>query len=600
MNQVTSITLRRMRTPFLVLISVYSIAILGMVLIPGIDDHGNVWHMSFFHAFYFVSYTATTIGFGEIPYPLTDAQRLWTLVTIYITVISWFYALGKILTLVQDKTFQHVVAIARFKRNVKAIHEPFYLICGLGETGRAVVNSLTEEHYHAVAVDQNDENINTLDIDEMLEYVPSIVGDASDPEVLENAGIKALNCRGVIAVTANDKTNLKIAITSKLLHPDVPIICRSERKEFEENMQSFETDYIVNPFETFSDIFGMALHSPSLHLIYDWLTGAPSTSITRPIYFTNKHWILIGFGRFGKQLYTQLKKYNIATTVIDPSLEAQKEFLALNYRGEDQFIIGTGTDNKTLTKAGAETASGLIAGGDNDSNNLSAIMTARTLNPFIFIVGRQNLQNSEALYAAINENYARYAERAEESPYPDAIAHLIMRPKEIIGRKIRALLITPLLVDFLNQAITEDKDWANIAISRLSAVIGTNTPHNWTVMINYDKAPAVAETLGYGRRITLNHLTQDPSERSRKLICVPLMLQRNGKNILLPDEDTELQAFDRVLFCGTRGAKQVINMTIQSLSNLNYVMTFKQDPESYVWRKMSNLFNKNDRRTHDR
>ncbi|MCK4704799.1 MAG: potassium transporter TrkA, partial [Gammaproteobacteria bacterium] len=135
MNMVTSIILRRMRAPFLILIGVYSITILGMVLIPGVDDQGNVWRMSFFHAFYFVSFTATTIGFGEIPYALTDAQRLWALVTVYSTVIAWFFALGKILGLIQNKAFKDAVAINKFKNDIKALHQPFYLICGFGETG---------------------------------------------------------------------------------------------------------------------------------------------------------------------------------------------------------------------------------------------------------------------------------------------------------------------------------------------------------------------------------------------------------------------------------------------------------------------------------
>ncbi|HHO58913.1 MAG TPA: potassium transporter TrkA, partial [Thiotrichales bacterium] len=427
MNQVTSITLRRMRVPFLVLITVYSISILGMVLIPGVDDNGNAWHMSFFHAFYFVSYTATTIGFGEIPYPLTDAQRLWVLITIYITVIAWFYALGKIIALVQDKTFQDVSRKARFSRQVKAINRPFFLICGLGETGKAVVSALTEEHYHAVAVDQNADNINELAIDELKEFVPSITGDASDPKILEIAGIRENNCRGVIAVTASDETNLKIAITSKLLHPDVSVICRSELKEYEENMLSFDTNYIVNPFETFADIFAMALQSPSLHLIYDWLTGAPSTSVTEPIFFGDKNWILIGYGRFGKELYTHLRARNIPTTVIDPSTTAQQDFLSLRDTGDDRFILGTGTDAATLKKAGIEQASGLIAGSDNDSNNLSSIMTARAINRYVFIVARQNQLSSEALYSAINKNYADYAIHAENALYPDTIAHLVMR-----------------------------------------------------------------------------------------------------------------------------------------------------------------------------
>ena len=33
--------------------------------------------MGFFDAFYFMSYTATTIGFGELPQAFNDAQRMW-------------------------------------------------------------------------------------------------------------------------------------------------------------------------------------------------------------------------------------------------------------------------------------------------------------------------------------------------------------------------------------------------------------------------------------------------------------------------------------------------------------------------------------------
>ena len=129
MNEVTSLILRRMRTPLILIISVYSIAILGLTLIPGIDDQGNTWHMSIFNAFYFVTFTATTIGFGEIPYPLTEAQRLWTVIIIYITVISWFYALGTVISLIQDKAFQAAVRESAFKRDVKNMNRP--LLCRL-------------------------------------------------------------------------------------------------------------------------------------------------------------------------------------------------------------------------------------------------------------------------------------------------------------------------------------------------------------------------------------------------------------------------------------------------------------------------------------
>ena len=58
--------------------------------------------MSFFHAFYCVSYMGSTIGFGEIPYPFSDAQRMVVTVAMYVTVISWLYAIGTLFAVIQD------------------------------------------------------------------------------------------------------------------------------------------------------------------------------------------------------------------------------------------------------------------------------------------------------------------------------------------------------------------------------------------------------------------------------------------------------------------------------------------------------------------
>ncbi len=85
-NTTIWLIIRRMRAPFLVIITTFSISILGMVLIPGMDDQGHPYNLSFFDAFYFVSYMASTIGFGEAPYSFTYPQRLWVSFCIYLTV----------------------------------------------------------------------------------------------------------------------------------------------------------------------------------------------------------------------------------------------------------------------------------------------------------------------------------------------------------------------------------------------------------------------------------------------------------------------------------------------------------------------------------
>ncbi len=581
MNLVTSMILRRMRTPFILLITVYNIVILGLILIPGIDDQGNPWHMSIFHAFYFVSFTATTIGFGEIPYPLSDAQRLWTVFSIYILVIAWLYAIGKILTLVQDPHFKAAVTSTRFRKNVRSLNEPFYLVCGLGETGHEVVTALTEEHYRVVVIEKNPNNLNEIRLNEMREFVPNIIADASDARQLEHAGIKHRKCKGVIAVTQTDETNLKIAITSKLLHPDVKVVCRSELKEYEDNMLSFGTDHVVNPFETFATIFQMVMHSPSLHLIYDWLTGAPNTKLSDPIYFRYGHWILCGYGRFGKQLYKLLIDQGIDVTVIDPSIEVRDEFEHHHVDHKNNFIVGTGIDEKALKEAGIETSAGIIAGSDNDSNNLSIIMTARAINPDVFVVARQNVYNNYDLYSATKAN-------------------LIMRPREITARKIRAVFLNPLLVDYLKIAKNYNEEWANISISRMSAVIGNHKPHIWTIEITKTISPAVTTALDLGRRIYLGHITQDPASRYLKLKCVPLMHVRGNTNTMMPEEEVDIRQGDRILFCGTREVKNSMDWTLKVMSSLNYVMTFKNEPESYAWRVLHRYMHKSERRKQPR
>lgn len=104
MNNVVYIVMRRLRRPLITLIVVYSISVLGFVLIPGVDDQGQPYRMDFFHAFYFVSFMGSTIGFGEVPYAFTDGQRMWTMLCIYATVIAWLYGIGAMLATFQDPT----------------------------------------------------------------------------------------------------------------------------------------------------------------------------------------------------------------------------------------------------------------------------------------------------------------------------------------------------------------------------------------------------------------------------------------------------------------------------------------------------------------
>ena len=88
MNEILFMVLRRLRAPLITVIAVYAVSVLGLALMPGVDPQGNPWRLGFFHAFYVMSYTSTTIGFGELPYPFSEAQRAWLIVSIYLSVVG--------------------------------------------------------------------------------------------------------------------------------------------------------------------------------------------------------------------------------------------------------------------------------------------------------------------------------------------------------------------------------------------------------------------------------------------------------------------------------------------------------------------------------
>ena len=567
MNTIIFIFFRRLRQPLLTLVIAYSIAVLGLVLIPGQDGDGNIWHMDFFHAFYFVSYMATTIGFGEIPYAFTDAQRIWVLFSIYATVIGWLYAIGTLLTLVQDKSFQEAITERRFAHRIKQLKEPFYIVCGYGETGEALVSVLTERNQNVVVIDSNPNINNILQMANLRQYVPGLHGDASRPIHLLEAGLEHPLCQGVIAVTNDNEVNLQVAVTSKLLHPDIKVICRADSHEVEDNMSSFGTDYIIDPFDTFAIHLATVIQSPALYLLNQWLTGVRYQSLCHPVYPPQTgFWIVCGYGRFGKTVYQQLRDNGIKPIII----EATPEKTGLTEAGiaDDDWILGWGTDAATLEKAGIKDAVGLIAGTDNDSNNLSIIMTAKELNPDLFVVARNNLADNERLFEAID-------------------AEIVMHPSSIIANKIRVLLATPLLYAFMSLAAKQSNKWASEMVGRVSMVVKEQVPEIWELDINDEQAYAVNIAIENGVQVTLGNLLADSRQREQQVDGIPLLLLRDGMLTLLPDEDTVLQKDDHLLMCGRLSSLYQMEWTLQNEYALDYVITGREQPRSWFWKLIS-------------
>jgi voltage-gated potassium channel len=555
MNPIAFLVLRRMRAPLLLLSFVYAIATLGLTTIPGVDDQGNVWHMDFFHALYFVSFMGTTIGFGEIPYPFTDAQRMWTLIFVFITVATWIYAIGTLISLLQNEALKKALLEYQFSQQVRLLTEPFYLVCGYGDTGSKLVDSLVRNLDSATVIDIKQDRLDALTLKDFPLYVPGICADASNPEYMQLAGVNHPMCKGVVAITNDNAANLHIAITAKVLNPDLKVVCRADSHDVEANLASFGTDHIIDPFDTFASLLGLAIHSPHQYLLDRWFHDDSREELAELIKVPRGRWILCGFGRFGQALYREFVSHGLEVQVIEPN--------ALIPGQPEGTLCGLGTEAVTLNEADIQNVAGIVAGADDDSNNLSIVVTALELNPNLFVIARQNEHSNKDLFST-------------------SLADLVMAPSDVLVNKIRTLLTNRLVDDFLSLARAHDDLWARSLADQLRQISDHRMPEVWAVTICDEEAHAVIEKLAAGEIVLLRHLLADHTDRTYMFAALPLLFSNSLGAFCMPDLDTPCHLGDRILFAGTTANESRMKWNLQNEVALTYVMTGRTYPQSTI------------------
>ncbi|MGA0839433.1 MAG: potassium channel family protein [Pseudomonadales bacterium] len=541
---VVFIAFRRLRAPIITLVLIFAAGITGLVLIPGTEVDGSPWRMSFAEAFYFMSYTATTIGFGEIPRAFNAHQRLWVTLLIFASVVGWAYLVASLLAVARDNAFRNAIEEARFARGIRRLREPFYLLCGFGETGALVGANLDRLGRRFVVVDINPDRIDQLALMDLTQSVPALCVDARVPEHLLEAGLSKRECRGVLALTNDDQVNLAVAMAVRLLNPETPVLARAETTAIARNMASFGTDHIVNPFARFGTHLALALAAPASQRLIDWLTTPPDQTFVPSKPPPRGHWVVAGYGRFGREVTQALRAQELDVTVIDPDESSLPGVRAIN---------GTGTEPEPLRQAGIETAVGVVAGTDDDIVNLSIAVTAKEMNPNLFTVLRQNTQSSRALFDAFD-------------------ADITMVPSQIIANGCLAEIRTPWLTQLLAEIRARDNAWAAALLERLARLLGSRTPVLWRARIDGTWAPALLQFLASGAQVPMDTLLKNPADREQPLPALALGLARGGVFQALPAAEVALAPGDEVLFAGTALARREQSAVLFNRHDCAYVL----------------------------
>ena len=558
LSRVSFIVMREMRGPIMALIVVYSLSILGMVFIPGPVIDGKTQYLSIFHAFYFMTYTATTTGFGEIPFEFSNAQRFWAIACLYVSVITWFYAIGSIVRLFQNPFFVRAVAEWKFLREVQRIPGSYFIVCGFGDTGSVLARGLSDYGFPAVIIDSCEERIKALKLRDYRVPMPGLCADASVPKHLLEAGIRNPKCKAIVAITNNEEINLKISALARLLNPKIRIITMSKVEAFEETLATLGGEvHIVDPFKTYAKVLASAMNHPRFYAFNKWLVREAGASLTEYTSPPIGKWIVCGYGRMGHQVNQVLVKYGIKTTVIDSKEISDEEKLG-------KYIVGR-TTAKTLTEAGIDEAVGILAGTDDDGYNLGILLNARYLKPDLFTLVRQNRHENKIAFEASKID-------------------MVMQPTLVTARRILFLLIAPLLKSFFYYLLQDEpgrKEEMEAVIRTLEQKVGDKTPHLVTVNITPDSSSAVIKSLQEGKPVLLGDVIKHPDNRDRQLDLVVFVVKTGDELIVLPDEDYRIKEGDQLLFCGTALAGRLFNATLNNIYKLFYVQNGAFLPRGY-------------------
>jgi voltage-gated potassium channel len=163
------------------------------------------------------------------------------------------------------------------------------------------------------------------------------------------------------------------------------------------------------------------------------------------------HYIICGFGRIGEIIARQLKGRGLALLIIDKAPDQIARLEELGYYS----ISGDATRDEVLLEAGIERAKGLVAVVASDADNVYIVLTARSLNPQLFIV-------------------ARGEEPGSDQKLIRAGADKVESPHQMGGQKMAHTILHPTVVTFMELAMKEGVEWSmeEIAVGQTSALLG--------------------------------------------------------------------------------------------------------------------------------
>lgn len=199
-------------------------------------------HSNFSDALFMTLITITTVGYGEVVRIDTLGERVFagSLAIIGFGVLTFLFTSLTVFFLESDLDI--TLRRRRMEKAIRKLHG-HYIICGFGRVGRNVARELVATHRRFVAIDTDEEQMES-----QRERFPGLLylqGDGSDDDLLLAADIN--DAAGVFAVTGDDSRNLMIVLTAKQLNPQLRVVARCQEMRNVAKMKKAGADAVISP-----------------------------------------------------------------------------------------------------------------------------------------------------------------------------------------------------------------------------------------------------------------------------------------------------------------------------------------------------------------
>ncbi|MDA3899465.1 MAG: potassium channel protein [Spirochaetes bacterium] len=207
---------------------------LGTVLYYIVEER-----MSLFDSFYMTLITISTVGFQEI-FPLSRNGRIVTIIVIISGIFIVGYSAGSLIQIIVEGEIKESFGRKKMNRIIEKMKN-HYIVCGYGRIGGLIASELSHNGYDCVVVENNTE------IQERLknEKIIHIIGDATNEEVLNRAGIK--RAKAIVTALQSDADNVFIVLTSRSINPNIYILARASEISTESKLKRAGATKVIFP-----------------------------------------------------------------------------------------------------------------------------------------------------------------------------------------------------------------------------------------------------------------------------------------------------------------------------------------------------------------